>query len=121
VVSPSINAKRFNKGGTTYHAEVPYEYAVDGQTQSSNQISFGDYGSSDPSHARSVVNKYPPGTVVTVHYSPSNPTQAVLETGINGHAYFVPVFGAIFFGLPLAMFIFTPRPLKRRNNLPVDF
>ena len=71
-----------------YHAEVLYEHVVDGQLQSSHDISFGDYVSSEPLHAKGVVNKHPAGTVVTVHYSPSNPTKAVLETGINGHACF---------------------------------
>lgn len=61
IISSSMDSKRSDKGGTTYHAEVLYEYNVSGQTQSSNDIAFGDYGSSDPSHARSIVNKYPAG------------------------------------------------------------
>jgi len=116
VVSSSVGTQRGDKGGITYHGEVLYEYVVDGKTLSSHELSFGDYGSNDPSHAREVVNKYPVGTVVTVHYSPSNPEKAVLEPGIIGHTYFVPIFGAIFFTGPLLMFIFAPQSMQRVNN-----
>ena len=66
IISSSVDSKRSDKGGTTYHAEVIYEYKVGGQTQSSHDVAFGGYGSSDPSHARSIVNKYPAGSDITV-------------------------------------------------------
>ena len=92
-----------------------YEYNVSGQTQSSNDIAFGDYGSSDPSHARSIVNKYPAGSDVTVHFSPSDPSKAVLETGISGQSFFLPGFGAVFFSAGLARFLFMPRAIQRQR------
>lgn len=115
IISSTVDSKRGRKGGMTYHAEVLYEYTVNGQTQSSHDIAFGSYGSSDPSHARSIVNKYPAGSQVTVHYSPSNPAKAVLEVGISGQTYFVPAFGAVFFCAGLAMFIFAPAAIQRQR------
>lgn len=115
VISSSVDSQRSDKGGTTYHAEVLYEYKVGGQTQSAHDVAFGAYGSSNPSHARNIVNKYPAGSDITVHYSPSNPSDAVLETGITGQAFFLPGFGAVFFSAGLAMFVFMPRAIQRQR------
>ena len=115
ILSSSVDSKRSDKGGTTYHAEVLYEYNVGGQTQSSHDVAFGGYGSSDPSHARSIVNKYRAGADVTVYYSPSNSSKAVLETGISGQAFFLPGFGAVFFSAGLAMFMFMPGAIQRQR------
>jgi hypothetical protein len=115
IISSSVDSKSGDKGGTTYHAEVLYEYRAGGQTQSSHDVAFGAYGSSDPSHARSIVNKYPAGSDITVHYSPSNPSKAVLETGISGQAFFLPGFGAVFFCAGLGIFIFIPGAIQRQG------
>jgi hypothetical protein len=115
VISSSVDSKRSDKGGTTYHAEVFYEYKVGGQIQSSNDVAVGGYGSSNPSHARRIVNKYPAGSTITVYYSPSNPSKAVLEAGISRQAFFLPGFGAVFFGAGLAMFIFMPGVIQRQQ------
>ena len=115
VVGSSVETSLGKKRAIIYHANVRYEYVVDGLTQSSTEISSGDYGSSDPSHAQEVVNQYPVGMEVTVHYSPENPAKAVLEPGITRTAYFVIGFGAIFFGLPMTMFIFAPKSLQRSS------
>ncbi len=115
VISSTVDSKRGTKGGTTYHAEVLYEFTVNGQKQSSNDIAFGSFSSSDPSHARSIVNRYPAGSQVTVHHSPSDPAKAVLEVGISGQTYFVPAFGAFFFCAGLAFFLFAPAALQRQR------
>ncbi len=122
VIGSSIQAKRFNtgssssRGGITYHADVRYEYVVDGLTQSSTEISAGDYGSSDPSHARQVAKQYPVGREVTVHYSPENPAKAVLQAGNNDVAKLVIVFGVFFIGFALAMFICAPEYMQRARE-----
>jgi hypothetical protein len=108
VISSTVDSKRGTKGATTYHAEVLYEFTVNGRKQSSNDIAFGSYSSSDPSHARSIVNRYPAG-------SPSDPAKAVLEVGISGQTYFVPAFGAFFFCAGLAFFVFAPAALQRQR------
>ncbi len=115
VVSSSVDSKQGDKGGTTYHAEVLYEYTVAGQLQSSNNIAFGSYGSSDPSRARGTVNKYPAGSAVTVHYSPTNPGKSVLEAGISGKTFFLPAFGTVFFSVGLWVFIYMPGIIARQR------
>lgn len=105
--------KRGNKGGITYHAEVLYRYTVNGQIKTSNQVSFGSYGSNNPAHAQSVLNLYPSGRKVTVYYSPDDPDKAVLEPGAGGFTFFLPVFGLVFLSVGLAGWYFLPRRARK--------
>ena len=82
---------------TTYKAEVLYNYQLSSVTYSSNRVGFGDYGSSDSSHARTILNRYPTGISVQVHYNPKSPELSVLETGVHGATYFLPLGGLLFF------------------------
>lgn len=50
-----------SKNGTTYKAEIFYDYKVNGTKHSSNRVGYGDFSSSNPSCARSVANQYPAG------------------------------------------------------------
>ena len=107
IISSSVESNS-GKNGTTYHAEVRYEYNVAGRVQSSNQVAFGDYGSSNPSDIHRIVMRYPAGAEVVVHYSPTSLTESVLETGISGKTFLLPGFGSIFFVIGLGVFNFWP-------------
>lgn len=96
---------------TTYHARIYYEFKVDGAFYSGDRVAFGDLGSSDPSHARSIVNKYPKGKKIEVSYMPDDPTVCVIETGIRGGAWLLPGIGSVFILIGLLLSIFLPRAL----------
>jgi hypothetical protein len=113
IVSSSVDSRSGNKG-TTYQAKVLYDYTVDGTQYSSNRIGYGDYGSSNPGHAREVVNQYPKGSKVEVFYMPDHPEESVLEPGIHLRTYFIPAFGAVFLFAGAGMFIFLPRILRKQ-------
>jgi hypothetical protein len=81
---------------TTYGAEVQYDYTVDGTKYSADRVSFGDYSSSSPGHARGIVNRYPAGSEVSVHYDPARPDVAVLEPGTSWGAYMPLGIGLVF-------------------------
>ena len=115
VISSSVDSKRSDKGGTTYHAAVLYEFNVSGVVHSADDVAYGQYGSSDPSYARGLVNKYPAGREVTVYYSPNNADDCVLEPGISGKAFFLPAFGAVFFTVGVVMFIYLPRQIIKQR------
>ena len=66
-----------------YSAAVTYEYRVVGEKYTGNKIAFGAMSSS-ASYAHGVLDRYPVGKQVVVHYSPEHPAEAVLETGIHG-------------------------------------
>jgi hypothetical protein len=78
IVSSNLDSSR-GDNGTTYSAEVLYDYKVDNTKYSSNRVGYGDYRSSNPSGARKIVNKYPKGKEVSVFYMPNDPEESVLE------------------------------------------
>jgi hypothetical protein len=115
VVSSSVEYHRSDKGGGTYHAEVMYDFSVNDTSFTGNRIAYGDYGSSNPSHARQVVNRYLKGQSVTVHYMPSNPEECLLEPGVKGQSFFLPGFGLIFFTAGSVMAVFLPRAMRKQE------
>ena len=107
VLSSSVVQKRNSDGDLYYHAEVVYEFKVNNTTYSGKRIAYGinhkHYGSSNPSEAQEIVNRYPQDKNVTVHYMPNNPKVCVIEVGVKGQVssslqfigiYFV-IFGLI--------------------------
>jgi hypothetical protein len=72
-----------NDGGTTYSAEVAYTYQVAGVNYDGDKVSIGQMSASSD-YAQGIANRYPAGRKVFVHYSSTNPAEAVLESGIHG-------------------------------------
>jgi hypothetical protein len=104
---------RTSRKSRTYHAAIWYQFDVDGQTHSGNSVSFGDYGSSSSSRAQNIVNRYPQGKAVRVYYLRRNPDTCVLEPGLRLQAWFLPIFGLIFFTAGTLMAILLPRSMRR--------
>jgi len=113
IVSSDIKKSTGDKGGTTYHADIVYKFSVANAVYDGTMVAYGDYGSSDSSHARSIVNRYPKNQTVTVYYMPDNPKRCVLEPGLKGQAWTVPILGAVFFIVGCAMAIGVPIAIKR--------
>lgn len=88
--------RRSDEDGTTYSAEVEYEFTVADRLLSGNLVKFGETSSSNSSHARRIVNRYPVGSEVRVFYDPNDPYLSVLEPGVHASTYFMPGFGLIF-------------------------
>jgi hypothetical protein len=64
---------------TSYAPVVEFSYQVRGHSFSSRQIALGMQISGSQGSAEKVVNRYPAGAEVEVHYDPANPSQAALE------------------------------------------
>jgi hypothetical protein len=94
------------------YAKVVYTYEVGGRLHTSDKVLYGDYGSSDSSHADSIASQYTPGRAVTVYYDPTDPSTAVLKPGINGGCLFLPIFGGVFLLTGLALAWFLPSVLS---------
>lgn len=125
IVESTVDRSTSNSNGsssTTYQAAVLYDYSVDGTLFSSDCVAYGDYGTSSPSHARDIVNRYPKDKVVTVRYMPGNPEESLLEPGIQGQSWFLPAFGLIFFTVGIVMAIILPNVIRRQGitNLGTD-
>jgi len=84
--------------GDTYSAEVTYSYRVNGTGYTGEKLAIGQMSSSS-GYAQGVLQRYPVGKKVSVHYFPGDPTEAILETGIHGGMW-------ICFGLGTAFTLF---------------
>ena len=83
------------ENGDTYSAEVTYQYMVAGRHYEGNRLAFGAMSSSTE-YAQRILGHYPVGQKVTVHYSPADPEQAVLETGVHGGTWVCFAVGTVF-------------------------
>jgi hypothetical protein len=107
-----------DNGGGTYHAEVHYDFVVGGQAYAGNKIAFGDYGTSDPSYAKRIVNRYPKGASVKIYCQARDPDQCVLEPGVKGQTWFLPCFALVFLATGIMMAVFLPRLMKAQEKAP---
>ena len=84
------------KRTATYIAKVRYAYTIGNRQYMADRVCFGDYSSSDGGRARQFQVRHPVGAAVLVHYHPSNPQIAVLETGATWFTFFWVSVGALF-------------------------
>lgn len=82
------------EGGTTYSAAVTYIYQVADLNYTGNKIAIGQMSSSSD-YAQGILNRYPVGKKIPVHYSPTNPAEAVLETGVHGGTWICFIIGTV--------------------------
>ncbi len=92
----------------TYGFILRYEYDVDGTTYTGDTVDFGDYGSSNPSHAQGIVDRYPEGKEVAVYYMPEKPDVCVLEPGLKPYIWLAPIGGLVFLVAGLLMAVAVP-------------
>jgi hypothetical protein len=105
-----------SKGKGIYHAKIVYQFHVKEQTYRGTQIAFGDFDTSDPSHAQQIVTRYPKGKTVKVYYRDSDPDICVLEPGIQARAWFFPTISLVFCVIGILMVIFFPKLLKKKQT-----
>jgi hypothetical protein len=81
---------------------VSYAYDVAGNSHSADKIAYKIFLNMTQIQAQSVLDKYPVGAAVSVHYQPSDPSQSVLETGAQSTMVQL-IIGVIF--LPLGLLL----------------
>ena len=91
ILSSEIESDRDSDGNTTYQPKVTYTYEVNNETLRGETIRYGETGSGN-SYAHEFVADRPVGEIVDVHYDPSDPSDAVLVTGIEGSDLFLLMF-----------------------------
>jgi hypothetical protein len=62
-----------------YAPTVRYAFEVGGASYEGDTIKFGYMNGANPATEAEVLEPYPVGAVVTVHYDPANPKQSVLD------------------------------------------
>lgn len=94
------------------NASISYIYQVAGIPYTGNRLASGQ----DMAHGRWILEKYPVGKKVPVHYSSADPQLAVLETGIHAGTwnYFGVGTGFMLFGW---VFLRFPDSQPRKNPI----
>jgi len=92
----SRSSKTDSRSVIRYSPEVVYRYLVDGKTYSANTISFIQKSSRHLAHVQKVLNEYPIGRTVVVHYNSLDPQNAVLQTHISIGNYVAIATGILF-------------------------
>lgn len=89
--------------GYTYEPSVRYRYEVNGQIYHSDRIRFGSSFDPPDSHsaAERLLQSYPRGSQVQVHYNPADPSDAVLYVEQSSDAPLFVVGGLLLFLLGL--------------------
>ncbi|MCB1917825.1 MAG: DUF3592 domain-containing protein [Rhodocyclaceae bacterium] len=112
VVEDSSSSGSRRSSSVTYHANVVYDYVVEGKAYQGERISYGSYGTGDEERATRIAAGYPEGAAVRVYFQPDDPGESVLEPGTEGVPWFFVAMGSAFalFGLLLARFL--PRMIR---------
>lgn len=97
VVTASEIQSHRGDDGTTYSADVTFDYTVNDEKLSGDTVYFGDnVQTSSRSTPAKTVRKYPVGKEIQVYYSPESPDESVIEPGATWSSYFLLIFGSIF-------------------------
>ncbi len=95
--------------GTTYYADVTFEYVVNNQRYSADQVNFGQLSSFKRQHAQDIVDRYQEGDRILVYYNPEMRETAVLEPGVTWRSNYALILGLIFTivsGISMSVFLF---------------
>jgi hypothetical protein len=94
--------------GRIYHADITFDYHVDGKKISGNRIQYGIAGKSFifKRFAQRTVERYPVGKTTSIHYNPKNPEDEIVELApVLGFSFLWLVLSALFFGLSIIITI----------------
>lgn len=103
-----------SSGSTKYRADVVYEYAVDGADLTGNRITTADFATNDHSVIQGIVDRYPVGRIVAVHYRPDDPRESVLEPGLRALSFLIAGIGIPTLLVGLGLVLFAPKLLGTR-------
>lgn len=84
--------------GTNYFPRIRYAYEVDGRSYQGGEYAIDPTGWSSKERVEEVIAKYPKGSSITVHYSPSTPKASVLHPGMPWLVISVFLIGMLTFG-----------------------
>lgn len=98
---------------TSYSVELKYTYTVDDEEYIGDRLRFGEMNSNKRRDANAKAKTFAAGKKIKVFYDPEEPQESVLEPGIHGSSWFLPIFGAVFFTVGTLLSIFLPRMFRR--------
>lgn len=115
ITSSELESWLDDEGDRLYRADISYEYWVGEIKLTGRNVKFGKVSTNRSSDAEKILQKYPEGVPVNVYYNPDEYVDSVLEPGVHGSTWFMPIFGLVFgafgFGfLLIGFFAFKPKP-----------
>jgi len=103
---------------STTAPKITYSYQVHNKTYVGDRFRYGQTSSSD-GNARRIVDQFPIGRRVTVHYSPDDPSDAVLHAGLDGGDLFLAMFMTPFNAVMLVTWIVAAIAIRNSRQVPV--
>ena len=101
--------------GTSYRADVLYEYSAAGRLWRSNRRSFSPMHSADADAARSVVDRYPAGAEIPCFVDPDDPGRSVLDRRLRP-VYLIGLFPLVFLLVGLGLLAHVVRRRRHRGQ-----
>ncbi len=98
--------------GTSYRADVLYEYTVGGGARLSNRRTFFPPNSGGYDGARAIVDSHPEGSSTTCYVDPEDPTRSVLDRGFHGE-YLIGLFPLVFLLAGLGLTVHALRTRRK--------
>ena len=100
---------------TYYKAAISYRYNVEGKEHTSDRLVRHEMSSRSSGGAVAATQRYPVGATVTVHYDPSSPDIAVLETNIGTMILALNAAGLLFTLMGMGGLLFSPINAPQTN------
>ena len=107
-----------------YHAEILYEFTVNGVTIFGDCFSLNDHHSGSSTDKEGLEHQFRVGRTVTVYYQPEDPQECVLQQGLNWPGLYWLGFGVMFLfngvreAVPLAVKIRRQKSLQTSSPSP---
>ena len=92
-----------HSGGETFEGQVQYRYSVGEKSYKNDVVRIGQISTISRSRARATAERHPRGPA-KVFYDPAKPSQSVLEPGLSGDVFLIPVVGLVFAGIGLLIY-----------------
>jgi hypothetical protein len=105
ILVSGITEKESWDNGTRYVDNIPtveYAYDIANKSYLGKSIAHKVFSSLTRVQAQTILDKYPLSTTVAVHYMPSDPSQSVLEPGVQQSLTLL-IMGVIFLPIGLLM------------------
>lgn len=114
VAASSVESHRNSDGNTKDIAAIVYEFSVDGIIFNGERVVYGDrfYKAL---RIDSIIDRYPEGKSVTVHYMPDNPEECLLEPGIKLWTWLYFAFGIFIIGIGILSASYKPESMKKKD------
>jgi hypothetical protein len=113
VRSSELSSSQGDHGHMFYSAHVTYTYQIGKTSFTGKKISVAQIASSS-NYAREILGRYPVGKKVLVFYSPGDPSEAVLQTGIGPGTWICFGVGVVFLlagGITARIFKLAAEPM----------